>query len=277
MTQEINVWSETILTIMTSIWGKVAAFLPNLFAAMVLLVAGYFIAKSIGFILTKVLTKVGFDKLSDKVGVSDTLTRAGIERSSAGIIGTIGFWIIMLAFLISATESLGLPNISATMNEFILYLPQVIAAAVLLIFGLFLAGFVRDLVNSSAEGIGIVYAKQLSTAAYGILFIIVLSLAINQLDIDTLLLNLIFSILIAALGVAVALSLGLGTRDLSTSIMAGVYARDLYKEGDQIKVGDVEGIVEQVGTVKTTIKCKNGSRVSLANTVLITSTVSVSS
>jgi len=277
MKQEINVWSETILTIMTTIWGKIAAFLPNLAAAIVLLIAGYFIAKSVGFILSKILTKIGFVTLSDKVGVSDSLSRAGIKQTSAEIIGKVGFWIIMLVFLVSATESLGLPNISATIHEFILYLPQVIAAAILFIIGLFLANFVRDLVRSSAEGIGIVYAKQLSTAAYSVLFIIVLSLAINQLNIDTLLLNLIFSIMIGALGIAVALSLGLGTRDLSTSIMAGVYARDLFKAGDHIKVADIEGEIEQVGAVKTTIKCKGGARVSMANTTLITSTVSVKS
>lgn len=277
MKEELNVWSDTIMTIMTTIWAKVAAFLPNLVAAIVLLVVGYFIAKSVGFVLSKILTKVGFVTLSDKVGVSSSLSRAGVKRTSAEIIGIVGFWIIMLAFLVSATETLGLPSISATIHEFILYLPQVIASAILLIIGLFLANFVRDLVRSSAEGIGIAYAKQLSTAAYGILFIIVLSLAINELDIDTLLLNLVLSIMIAALGIAVALSLGLGTRELSTSIMAGVYARDLYKAGDQIKVADIEGEVEQVGAVKTTIKCKDGTRVSMANTTLISSTVSIKS
>ena len=277
MKEELNIWSETIMTIMNALWGKVAAFLPNLVAAIVILVAGYFIAKSVAFILSKLLTKVGFVTLSDKVGVSDTLSRAGIKRSSAEIIGVVGFWIIMLAFLVSATESLGLPSISGTIDDFILYLPKVIASAILLIVGLFLANFVRDLVRSSAEGLGVAYAKQLGTAAYGVLFIIVLSLAINQLDINTVLLDLVFSIVIAALGIAIALSLGLGTKDLSTSIMAGVYARDLFKSGDHIKVDDIEGEVEQVGAVKTVIKSKNGARVTLANTDLIKSTVSIKS
>ena len=277
MKEELNIWSETIMTIMNALWGKVAAFLPNLVAAIVILVAGYFIAKSVAFILSKLLTKIGFVTLSDKVGVSDTLSRAGIKRTSAEIIGVVGFWIIMLAFLVSATESLGLPSISGTIDDFILYLPKVIASAILLIVGLFLANFVRDLVRSSAEGLGVAYAKQLGTAAYGVLFIIVLSLAINQLDINTVLLDLVFSIVIAALGIAIALSLGLGTKDLSTSIMAGVYVRDLIKSGDQIKVDDIEGEVEQVGTVKTVIKSKNGSRVTLANTTLLTSTVTIKS
>lgn len=277
MKEELNIWSETIMTIMNALWGKVAAFLPNLVAAIIILVAGYFIAKSVAFILSKLLTKVGFVTLSDKVGVSDTLSRAGIKRSSAEIIGVVGFWIIMLAFLVSATESLGLPSISGTIDDFILYLPKVIASAILLIVGLFLANFMRDLVRSSAEGLGVAYAKQLGTAAYGVLFIIVLSLAINQLDINTVLLDLVFSIVIAALGIAIALSLGLGTKDLSTSIMAGVYVRDLIKAGDHIKVDDIEGEVEQVGAVKTVIKSKNGLHVTLANTTLITSTVSIKS
>lgn len=273
MKEEINIWTQTILTAMTTLWGKIAGFIPNFLAAIVILFVGYFVAKTIGFVLARLLKKVGLDSLSETVGISESLNRAGITLSSAEIVGKLGFWTIMLTFLVTATESLGLPRVSGTIDEFVLYLPKVIAAAVIFIVGLFIAHFVRDLVRGSAEGIGITYAKPLGSAAYGVLFIVISSLAINELEIETTLLNSLISILIAALGIAIALSLGLGTRDLSTNIMAGVYARDLYSVGDLIEFDGKEGVVIQIGTVKTLVKHKNGSQISVANTVLINSTV----
>lgn len=273
--ENIDIWGETILTIMTTLWAKLAGFLPNLLGAILLLVIGYFIAKFVGFVLAKGLNKTGFNELSKKVGVAATMTRANITLDAAEIIGKLAFWIIMLTFLVTATEALGLPRVSETIDKFVLYLPKVIAAALILIIGLFVAHFVRDLIRSGAEGIGVEYARPLASAVYGLLFVVIVSLSIGQLEIDTGLLDTVISILIAAIGIAAALSLGLGSRDLSANILAGVYARDLYRAGDQIQLDDISGTLESVGTVKTQIKQQDGNLVSVANTIIINAKVSV--
>lgn len=274
--EKINIWSETLLTIMTTLWGKLAGFVPNLLAAIVLLIIGYFVSRAVGFVLSRGLEKAGFNILSDKVGVSSTMARANITISASDIVGKLGFWVIMLTFLVTATETLGLPRVSETLDNFVLYLPKVIAAALILIIGLFVAHFVRDLIRCSAEGIGVEYAKPLSSAVYGLLFVIIISLAIGQLEIDTDLLNNLIAIFMAAIGIAGALSLGLGSRELSSNILAGVYARDLYRAGDRIALdGNVDGTLKSVGTVKTQIQQDDGVIVSIANTVLIDTKVSV--
>ena len=275
--ENINLWGETILTIMTTLWGKIAGFLPNLVGALLLLVIGYFIAKAISFVLAKGLDRAGFDDFSAKVGIADILKKASVKLTASDIVGRIIFWIILLTFLITATEALGLPRISETLDEFLLYLPKVIGAALILIIGLFVAHFVRDLVRSGAEGIGVDYAKSLGNTAYGVLFVIIVSLAIGQLEINTDLLDTVISILIAAVGIAIALSLGLGTRELAANILAGVYARDLYQAGDAIELDDIAGTLEQIGTVKTQIKLKDKKVVSVANNVLIDQRVTVKS
>ena len=275
MNEEVSTWGDTVITAMTAMWIKIAGFIPQLIAAAIILVVGYFIAKAIGFVLGNGLKRIGFDKLSEQVGVSDTLSRSGISMSSAEIVGRLGFWIIMLTFLVTATESLGLPRVSATIDEFVMYLPRVIAAAVIIIVGLLVAHFARDVVRSGAESIGVEYAKPLGTTVYGILFIIVVSLAINALEIETDLLNAVISILFGAIGIAVALSLGLGTRDLANNITAGVYVRDLFEAGDKLVFGETEGIVEEVGTVKTIVRHEDGSTTNIANTDLLTFSVRV--
>lgn len=271
----VNIWSETLLTIMTTLWAKLAGFLPNLLGAIVLLVIGYFLSRMVGFILAKGLDKAGFNKLSQKVGVAAILARANIPLAAADIVGKLAFWLIMLTFLVTATETLGLPRVSETLDEFVLYLPKVIAAALILIIGLFVAHFVRDLIRGGAEGIGIEYAKPLSSAVYGILFVVIVSLAIGQLEVDTGLLDNIISIVLATIGIAAALSLGLGTRELAANILAGVYARDLYRAGDHIELDNITGMLDSIGTVKTQIKQQDGALVSVANNTLIDAKVSV--
>lgn len=275
MKEELNIWSEMFITVMTTLWSKVAGFMPNLVAAIVILVIGYFIAKFIGFVLARLLKKVGLDKLSKSVGVIKTLERAAIKLSPSEIVGAIGFWIIMLTFLVTATESLGLPRVSSTIDDVVLYLPRVIAAAVIFIIGLFLANFLGDIVRGSAEGLGVTYARPLGNAAYGVLFVVIISLSINQLEIETELLNSVISILIAAFGVAIALSLGLGTRDLSSNIIAGYYARDLFASGSRISMLNCDGEVVNVGTMKATIKCEDGSQLTIPNSDLVVSAVSI--
>jgi small-conductance mechanosensitive channel len=273
--EKVNVWGETLVTVMTTLWGKLAGFLPNLLGAILLLVIGYFVSKMVGFILARALDRAGFNKLSNKVGVTETLVRANVTLGAADIVGKLAFWVIMLTFLVTATEALGLPRVSETIDEFVLYLPKVIAAALILIIGLFVAHFVRDLIRSGAEAIGVEYAKPLASAVYGLLFVVIVSLSIGQLEIDTGLLDTLISILIAAIGIAAALSLGLGAREFAANILAGVYARDLYRTGDQLQLDDITGTLESIGTVKTQIKQSDGALVSVANTVLIDTKVSV--
>jgi len=275
MKEELSAWSEMFITIMTALWTEVAAFLPNLVAAIVILVVGYFVAKFIGIVLSGLLKKVGFDGLSSKLGIIKPLERAGIKQSPSEIIGAIGFWIIMLTFLVTATESLGLQRVSSTIDEVVLYLPRVIAAALIFIVGLFLANFSRDIVRSSAEGLGVSYAKPLGNAAYAILFIVIVSLAINGLDIETKLLNSVISIFLAAIGIALALSLGLGTRELSSNVVAGLYARDIFSKKAKISMPDCNGTIDSIGSVKTIISCEDGSKLTIPNANLITALVSI--
>jgi small-conductance mechanosensitive channel len=240
-----------------------------------ILVVGYFMAKFIGFVLSSLLKNVGFDKLSTKVGIIVILKKAGIKHSPSEIVGAIGFWIIMLTFLVTATESLGLERVSSTIDEVVLYLPRVIAAALIFIVGLFLSSFSRDIVRSSAEGLGVSYAKPLGNAAYGILFIVIVSLVINGLEIETELLNSVISILIAAIGIALALSLGLGTRELSSNVVAGYYARDIYSKKARISMSDFDGTIDKIGSVKTIINCEDGSKLTIPNAILISTSVSI--
>ena len=175
----------------------------------------------------------------------------------------------MLTFLISAAETLGLENVSSTINSFVEYLPNVIAATLILVLGLLLAYFVRTVIETTAEGMGFGYTRVISRLAYFVLIIVVGILAIDQLGIETDLLDHVFGIVLIAFGAAIAIALGLGTRQVANNIVAGVYTRDLYKPGIRIQFSEYGGTVETIGSVTTSIRTPDGSLIHIPNDQLL--------
>jgi len=251
---EIQALQQAIFSPMTALWTKVVGYIPNFISAVVIVIVGYFVARFLRFVLAKFLAKIGVDKLSEKAGLANILANFNMMSQASQLIGVVGFWLIMLTFMVSAADVLGLPRVSATIDDFVLYLPKVIGAAFVVLVGLFLAKFMRNTVQGLGDTMNLSYARGLGLAVYSLFVIVVASLAIGQLEIETELLNLAVSILLFSIGAAVALSLGLGTRDIAANVIAGVYARELFKAGSTIEIGDVKGKVVEVGTAKTIVK-----------------------
>jgi small-conductance mechanosensitive channel len=170
------------------------------------------------------------------------------------IVSRLVFWILMLTFLLSAVETLGLEAVTATIDRLIAYLPNVIAAAFIVVIGLLLARFVRNLVASGAATANLVYAQQLGSAAYGAVVVMVGVLTAQQLGVNTQLLMTVITALIAAAALAMGLAFALGSREVVGAILAGHYVRQSLREGDLIEVENRKGRVERIGPVDTLLR-----------------------
>ena len=263
----IDQWTTTLLSPFVALWNSFAAFLPQLLAAALIMLAGYVLARVVRTLLRRVLGAVAVDKAGDALGLNDYLDRAGMDVRLSVLIANVVFWVLLLVFMISALESLGLPRLSATLDAVLLYLPRAFAALLILIVGLFAAGLVRDLVRGAAAGVGLDYANALATVAYVLLLIIIITLAIGQLDLETQILNQVISILVLSVGAATALAFGLGARDVAANILAGTYVRELYEQGDRIRFQDIEGEIAYVGAIKTVVRCEDRDA-SIPNSVM---------
>ena len=259
---------------MQALVTKLLAFAPNIIAALLMLILGYIIAKFISFLISRLFARIGINKLSDKVGLSSTIAGAGFDSKLSHMMGAVFFWIVMLTFIVSAAEALGLERVSGTIDDFVLYLPKVIAASIILLIGLFVSNFVRNGIKTGASAVSADYSKVLSNAAYGFLVVISVVLAISQLDIDVTLINRVLQILLLTVAVAVMLSMGLGTKEISSNVMAGIYLRDVYKVGASIEVDGFSGVVSRVGTTKTELENESES-VSIPNQHLLNAVVRI--
>ena len=136
---ELDLWTQSLVTAMTALWTKVANFIPNLFGALVLVLLGFVVAKLLDTLLSKLLAKLGLDRLMAGTGLTKLLGRAGLQVPISTLIGKIVSWFVLLIFLVSAAQSLGLERVSATLDMLALYLPKVFGGALVLLVGVLLA------------------------------------------------------------------------------------------------------------------------------------------
>lgn len=262
-------WRDTVIESFRQLGATVAGVVPNVIGMLIILILGYVVSKVLQRVATVVSRKVGFDTAADRAGIQELLSRMNVTISASQILGKLVFWLFMLTFLVSAAETLGLDNVTRTIDSFVGYLPNVIGAVVIIVAGLLLAQFVRNLVRSGAEGVGVEYAEALGRLAYGILLVIVVSLAVGQLKIETELINRIVELAVLTGGAALALTLALGTRDLVKNIIAGFYARDIYEPGMRLTLAEHEGSLTEIGTVKTVISTTTGEQIYVPNSQLL--------
>lgn len=261
-------WTDTARGLLEGMVSKMAAFVPNLIGMLALLLIGWLVSKGARKLVSALLGRIGFDTVIEKVGLGGMLARANMRKTSSQLVGELVFWFFMLTFLVSAAESIGLESVSKQLNAFVAFLPNVLVALVMIVVGMMVAGFVKGLVQSSASSMGIDFGGPLSNIAYALIMVIVGSLAFAQLQVQTALFNSMVQIAFVATAGALALSLGLGTRDLAKQIVAGTYVRDLYEPGVEMTVGDDVGRLVEVGAVTTVLEREDGERVYVPNDLL---------
>ena len=266
---------EGALTGLVAMWAEVVAFLPNLAAALVILLVGYLVARITAAVVRRLLGVVGFDRLSERTGLAGMLSRINVERTASHILARIVFWILMLTFLLSASESLGLDRLSATIDSLVQYLPRVLGAVFILAIGLFAATFARDAVRGGAETIGSRHATVLGQTTYLLLAVIAAALAIGQLELETQLLTIAVAVVMAAAGIAAALAFGLGAREAAANLLAGVYLRNTYPAGTRVVVGELAGEIKAVDQLSTVLAVDDDAETIVPNATLLRWTVQV--
>ena len=149
------------------------------------------------------------------------MNQVGIEKTVPQLIGLIVFWLLMCVFLMAACNILGLEAVSVAMQNVVAYIPKLIVAAVIVVVGLLLATFLRGLIATSADRVGISYAQQLAAACYYVLALMVLIAAFEQLEIKFELLSQAILIAFGAVAIGFGLAFGLGGREVMGGILAG--------------------------------------------------------
>jgi hypothetical protein len=204
---------KVIIEPFNSFFKSILQFLPNLLAFTLILIIGIILGRALHIIFLKIFRAVGLDKLSEKSGVIDLLRRGGIKDSVSVLLAKLVRWITIIIFAIIALRALELPTIEGIFEKFILYLPNVFVAAVILLFGYLLGNFFGRAALIASVNAGIRIAGVIGRFVKFTVFLLAATMALEQLGIGKETIVIAFAIIFGGVVLALAIALGLGGKD----------------------------------------------------------------
>jgi hypothetical protein len=257
-------------------WADLIALLPNIIGAIIILFLGLIIAFILKKISSSLFRKVGLDRISRNAGVSDVMQDAGLVRRPSILAGKIVFWLVMFIFLVPAANTLGLTELVNIFKGIVGFLPKIITALVIIVFGMMFAQFLRRSIIEKPATIGSNSAKSLGNLVYGIMVTVIVLIALEQLQIQTELLHGIIMLVVAGIMLTMAFSVGLGAKEVAHNLLTGIYAREHFKPGEKIEINEIKGIIHEVSTLNTIVNISDNETVSIPNATLYNTLVKIS-
>ena len=263
---------QVVIDSLTKIVTDIIHFIPNLVNGLIILMIGYLIARLVRWILGTALSKLKFDPLIERTGITGSLRGLGIKTPLSWVLAQTVFTFLLLSFLITSTRLIGLEAVAQLLERLLGFLPNIIAAVIIFLLGGVAAQFVGNLISNVGAVGGLTYAARVGRVVQYIISLFVVVLALGQLGVDAAILVTAITIAIAAFGLALGLALGLGARGLVYNVLAGYYIRQRFTTGRPVALADVSGEISTVGSVNTVLRTRDGEVV-VPNSTLLEATV----
>ncbi len=241
---------------------------PKVVVGVLLVVVGLIVAKVIEIVLRFLLTRVKFDSLMERAGIDKALQRVGVRQQLNVFIPRLVYFLVIFVLAKTASDALGLVAISDAIGAFFGYLPNIVAALLLMILGTSIAQFANDTVTEAARNSGIDFAPALGKLVSGLIVFVVSMMAIGQLKIDTNIVHLVAALILGGAALAFGIAFGLGTRDVIRQITAGFYLRKHLQIGKQTEIAGQTGILKGITSTHTLLENEN-QEVSIANATFL--------
>ena len=253
--------------------NSVGGFLPKLGAALAVLIGGLILSRYICKAVAKALSAAGVDKLGERLGITDSFAKFGLGDSLSALITKILRLMLTIVVVIIAVGLLGVSSLQQTVNEALLFIPRLIVAIAILALAVGIGGWARQRVDRLA---GQMDLKGPLGLLVEILIIVALGLvAAGQIGIPTQILVVMVAVALGGCALAAALAFGLGSVGVTRQISAGRYLGSVYRPGQRLRIGELEGTVVSLDSTACVLDTGDGKTVRVPNHELLESTVSV--
>jgi hypothetical protein len=215
--------TEPFLQPVLELWVQFSAYLPKLVAAFAFVLFGLFAARVVSSLLEQFLRKIKLDTYTSSVGINELFIRFGFGKSPSHVISFIIYWALLLVFLVTASKILNLAVISEILQRFMNFLPSLMAAIFIGFGGLMFARFMSDVVMNSATANNLKGGRSLSKMVHFVIVLLTIIASIEQLGIRMKTITRGLDIVFISLGLAFAIAVGLGAKDLAHDILKNLF------------------------------------------------------
>jgi small-conductance mechanosensitive channel len=252
--EQVTSWKDTFVNTFASAMKDIIELTPVVLVALVVVVLGYVVARFVAKFTSALCEAIGLQNAAEQGGLVQSMRQVGINRTVPAIVGNIVFWLLMCVFVMAAFNILGLEAVSTAMQGIVAFIPKLLVATVVVVVGLLVATFMRGVVATSADRVGLSYAETLATGVYYVVALLTFMAAFDQLGVQFALLRELILIAFGAVALGFGLAFGFGGRDVMGGILAGYYLRQRLHAGDRVTISGLEGRVREVGPVATIIE-----------------------
>lgn len=221
-TVQVSNWGDAIFLAASNALNTFLAAIPAVIGALIIILIGWIIAGVVARLVTEVLRRAGADRLFAEHGGEVYGSQSRKVKPSL-VAGELVKWLIRIVFLVAAANVLGLTQVSQLLNDIILWIPNLIVAAIILLLAPILARFVRGAIEVGAGQMGFTNASLLGRIAEIAIIVFAVIIAINQIGIAANLVNTLFIGVVAALALAFGLAFGLGGREVAGQLTQAWY------------------------------------------------------
>ncbi len=210
-------------------WSSLITFLPRFVGALVVFLIGVIIAGLLKRLVMRLSDMLKLDMIAEKLEVKQSFQKAGMKLHVAALLGWIVKWFFVIVFLIAATDILGWGEVTSFLKDVVMYLPNVIIAVIILLVGVLVANFTRNVVKSAVEAAHLTSGDFLSGLSRWSILVFSFMAALVQLGIAEGLIQTLFTGFIAMLAIAGGLAFGLGGKEQAAKFL-GKLKRDISSE-----------------------------------------------
>ncbi len=256
--QLLSLLQDLIVAPLSEVLRAAVAFLPNIAVAAVILLVGWGAAVLLRKIIAKLLKAVGFNVISEKIGLTRFLRHGGVTHQPSHLIGLVVYWVIIFSMLIALFGALKLAAASSFLIGVLSFIPSLIVSLVILGLGLFLGRFLGNLVEHSSRLADFPFHKLLAALTrYGVIVVALFGI-LDYLNLASTLLSGSFALVFIIVPSVAVVAILIGGRSLVTSMLAGRFLMRDLKAGDRVSFDSIEGEIVSIDFITTKIRCPRG-------------------
>src|SRR6266566_317121 len=268
---------QPVVQALTQIITDILFFIPRLVNGLIILIIGYLISWVVRWIVRFVFRRIGLEQLVERTGIHNAMRGLGVRTGLPEILAQIVFYFLLLSFATAAVRLMEFTAVADLLDNVLRFVPRAISATIMVIFGSILARFLGNTITTVAQNVNITYGKALGRIIEYTIVAFVVVLAISTLGVDTSILTTSLTIVIASVGLAIALTFVFGSRDSARNVIAGYYVRQNFRPGQRLTLGDYSGRVRSTSGAYTVLEVTGEGgqpgTISLPNTLLLQSAV----
>ncbi len=216
----IQDWTALVINSLQNVWSGFVGVLASIVGALIILIIGLIVASGLSALVERFVKLVKLDKLLENLGLQEYFERAGLSINSGKFFAKIVYWFLVIVFLLAATDVLGFYSLSEFLRQTLLYIPNVIVAALIMLAAVVIGNFLRKLVRASVKSAKLHAANFLGSLTWWSVVIFGFLTALSQLGIAVGIIQSLVTGFVAMIAIAGGIAFGLGGKEYAASLLS---------------------------------------------------------